>query len=133
LPPSFGFTKARGQTQFIIMAKTFIKEEYLDVIYTKEDGQVQISVPLSLVPDVTWKDKKTFEQFLIFTYHALSTARQPKGEIIGDGIVLDKAETPKALIKISTLFVSRLIKTPPVFDKWDGKFYYNDQVEFKGK
>lgn len=95
-------------------------EEFIDVIFTHEFGQVSTTVPLESMPNLFSSKMEMERQLLLFwqvinnSQHILMGRRKPSGL--------------KKLVKISTCIISDEMKVPSWYGEWDGKFYYEDGI-----
>ena len=96
---------------------TRIMNEVLDIIYTHENGQNQLSIPLaSLLCLRAFNSKHTLEVNLLAFYYCGTTFREVGGELV----------EPAKLVKISTCIYTNSDFLPDWYGDWNGKFYYND-------
>jgi hypothetical protein len=95
--------------------------EVLDVIFTHEKGQNQITIPLPTLSKAGFfEDKEKFEFGLLSFFEAATTFRAV-------GVDVDKAGKIPRLVKISTCIYTETDFLPEWYEDWNGKFYYELQ------
>lgn len=94
--------------------------EVLDVIFTHEKGQSQVTIPLSILQkSAAFSSKDVFEATLISLFEAGESYRR-----VGTSAHKMEGESPK-LAKISTCIYTETDFLPEWYGEWDGKFYYS--------
>lgn len=94
-----------------------IMNEVFDIIYTHENGQHQLTIPLaSLLCVRAFNSKHTLEKNLLAFYYCGSTFRPVGAELVN----------PPKLVKISTCIYTETDFLPDWYGDWNGKFYYEN-------
>lgn len=94
--------------------------EVLDVIFTHEKGQNQMTIPLPMLSKAGFfEDKDKFEFALLSFFEAATSYRS-----VGSAAHKGNGESPK-VVKISTCIYTETDFLPTWYGDWDGKFYYD--------
>lgn len=92
--------------------------EVLDVIFTHEKGQDQVTIPLPMLSKAGFfEDKDKFEFGLLSLFEAATTFRAV-------GAALKRTDKMPRLVKISTCIYTETDFLPSWYGDWNGKFYY---------
>lgn len=94
--------------------------EVLDVIFTHEKGQSQMTIPLILLQKTgAFQNKAAFEANLVCLFEGATSFRA-----VGSAAHKASGESPQ-LVKISTCIYTETDFLPDWYGDWDGKFYYS--------